>query len=343
MQKERQYLQLLFQKYQFGLVTEEEKQIIARWLTSLDVNESNLDDIVLEVRGAKAREKLKSTIFDNVPVVATRKLYRKLLQVAAVLTLVLGITWLMTDKYHPSSGSLQVTKVQSRPLPAKKMYVNSESQPLRIVLPDASSVVLSAGSELYYLSDFGRGSRKVFLTGKAKFKVHKDVTRPFTVYADEVGTTALGTEFTVTELGASAVEVRLHEGKVVVKAKSLSGNPIKDIYLKPNEKLVLNRASGNVVVSQIRSTVPAVARPRVTLPVVELQFNQEQLADVFSRLEQHYHQKIDYENVDVNGLTFTGSIGTGDNLNDVLQIICSMNGLKITTDGNRIIIKRNNN
>lgn len=343
MQKEKQYLQSLFQKYQLGLVTEEEKQIIARWLISLDVNDSNLDDIALEVREAKARKKLKSTLFDNRPPGLTRKLYRTLLQVAAVLTLITGITWFMIDQYHPSPQNLKVTKVQNTHLPDKKIYVNSESQPLRVVLPDTSSVVLSPGSELYYLSDFGRGSRKVFLTGKAKFKIHKDITQPFTVYADEVATTALGTEFTVTELGASVVEVRLHEGKVVVSAKNLKGRPIKNIYLKPNDKLVLNRASGNVVVSQIGNTMPAVARPKVTSPVAELQFNQEQLANVFSRLGQHYHQKIDYENVDVNGLTFTGSIGTNDQLSDVLQIICNMNGLKISTEGNRIIIKRTNN
>lgn len=91
-------------------------------------------------------------------------------------------------------------------------------QPERRVLPDGSVVELDAGAEI--ATDFSGPLRRVTLRrGEAHFQVVKDPQRPFVVTARGVDVRAVGTAFAV-ELGATAVEVVVTEGRVAVEPRS---------------------------------------------------------------------------------------------------------------------------
>ncbi|MBQ8811547.1 MAG: FecR domain-containing protein [Bacteroidales bacterium] len=81
-----------------------------------------------------------------------------------------------------------------------------------VVLPDGTSVTLSAGSSLKWRMK--QDCREVKMDGKAYFDVARDEGRPFEVDADGAFVRVLGTEFMVDVQGAET-KVYVSEGKVL--------------------------------------------------------------------------------------------------------------------------------
>ena len=108
-----------------------------------------------------------------------------------------------------------------------------------VTLPDGTIVHLNAKSSLTYSQDFGRNDRKVALSGEGFFEVKKDTEKKFTVG------TVLGTKFNVYAYETKdIVEMSLVEGSVDV---TTSRPPYQSIRVKPNEKVVYNKRTGNLL------------------------------------------------------------------------------------------------
>ena len=86
-------------------------------------------------------------------------------------------------------------------------------------LPDSSTVMLNAGSRLYYQENFAGELREVFLEGEGYFEVQKDLERSFIVHSGPTSTIALGTSFTIRAYDESETDVFLLSGTVIVSAK----------------------------------------------------------------------------------------------------------------------------
>src|ERR1700754_2416705 len=114
-------------------------------------------------------------------------------------------------------------------VPAKKdtyqgtVLGNRSDSVLRTTLPDGTVMYLSGHSEIRYDQSAWKGKREIVLEGEAVFYVAKDMAKPFTVYCDRLGVTALGTVFWVNgNTKGDGHKVRLFEGKVVVKPHDAS-------------------------------------------------------------------------------------------------------------------------
>lgn len=108
-----------------------------------------------------------------------------------------------------------------------------------IHLPDGSTVILNAGSELRYDSTFGRSSRDVVLSGEAFFEIQHDSNRPFRVWSGNVYTYVLGTAFNVKAYpDQDEIVVTVTRGKVKVceDRRSLG-------VVMPHRQLTINRAT----------------------------------------------------------------------------------------------------
>lgn len=222
-----------------------------------------------------------------------------------------------------------------------KDYANHQQKDIRVVLPDGSIVLLSPNSTMHHAADYGTKTRKIQLDGKADFKVAKDASRPFSVYAGQVVTTALGTRFKVSTHRKNYVMVKLIDGRVVVHAAEHGKFKMKDTYLKPGEQLQVNHTNGLLTLSKKQIQVsPAIA---VQLPLSTLEFKQEKLALVLDGLEKHYHSNIRYNPEELKGLSFTGKVLPSDELKDILNILCTMNGLEFTEQNNQITIRKPGN
>lgn len=243
--------------------------------------------------------------------------------------------------HHQQAQPEPKTALSIRKQVEGKNYVNHQQKDIRIVLPDGSIVLLSPNSTLYHTADYGLSTRKIQLNGKADFKVAKDTSRPFSVYAGQVVTTALGTRFNMSTLRKNYVMVKLTEGRVVVHAAEHGKFKMKDTYLKPGEQLQVNHRNGLLTLSKKQSATSP-DHP-VKTPLSNLEFKQEQLAIVLNGLEKHYHTNISFNQNDMKGLSFTGKVLPSDELKDILNILCTMNGLEFTEQNNQITIRKPGN
>jgi len=112
-----------------------------------------------------------------------------------------------------------------------------------IQLPDGSSVWLNAGSRLTYDSLYGSPLREVTLSGEAYFNVVKNPKKPFIIHTGKINIRVLGTIFNVKSYPEDkTIETSLIKGSIEV---SFPSQPSKKIILKPDQKLIVDRAESN--------------------------------------------------------------------------------------------------
>ncbi|WKN45606.1 FecR family protein [Tunicatimonas pelagia] len=148
------------------------------------------------------------------------------LKVAAVIVITFLATFFFTQYFSQSDSSVSVELVTRE---------NPAGQKSTFQLPDGSIVKLNAESSLVYPVVFTDTSRVLRLKGEAFFEVAEDLQRPFTVVAQGVATTALGTSFNVKAYPGEEASIALVSGKVQVEPANAVAANSQTLYLEPGE------------------------------------------------------------------------------------------------------------
>lgn len=204
---DKEQLSSLLKKYQQGIATEEETQLLFDWLDALD---AAAEDTPTDF------DAVKKDMISNIPVLAAKKRYYLLKIAAVILPLIIATLIFWPHQQHTS------------PLASKwETITNNTHHIQQIYLPDSSLVHLGAFSTLQY-----NNTRKVILTaGKAFFDVRTNPDLPFIVSdASGVRTTVLGTSFLATYTNKVS-SIAVATGKVSVQ----SGN--NKTTLTPNQRV----------------------------------------------------------------------------------------------------------
>lgn len=274
---------------------------------------------------------------------------RRFISIAATLVLLAGLAWVVMMQ----QGSIKNLVQETTPELVSNDWnekVNSTDKPLSFDLPDGSTVILSPKSTVRYYPDFETSEkRNIFLNGQALFKVAKDAQRPFTVYADAVATTALGTEFTVTSFSESnEISVALHEGKVVVSASDSVHKKWKNnMYLAPGDLLVYNKQTMLASVRRTKNNEQLVKagtsfKTSGTIQKPDwYEFNGKSLAEVLDQLSAYYQVDIYYYPADIRNKYFSARLRNTDSLENILRDIALLNRLSIEKRDSSYIIKKN--
>ncbi|NSL90945.1 DUF4974 domain-containing protein [Chitinophaga sp. Mgbs1] len=88
----------------------------------------------------------------------------------------------------------------------------------RLMLSDGTEVWLNAATSMRFPFHFSGGSREVYVSGEAYFKVAKHPQQPFTVHTPLTNIQVLGTAFNVNTYHNGNVRTSLVEGKVITSA-----------------------------------------------------------------------------------------------------------------------------
>jgi transmembrane sensor len=249
---------------------------------------------------------------------------------AATLTLLLvaiGI-WKVSEQDVPLRVKEKPTLVQHTP--QWKVYRNTSLKNIKLNLPDSSLVTLYPQSTLKHLEHFTDSSRETYLEGKAFFAVVKEKSRPFSVFAGRLRTTALGTSFTInTAVNGNKTIINLHTGKVQVQMEHPVDNTINRILL-PGEAFTYNRVTNKEVI-KVEKTLRN--DPESSFEIVNntLQFKNIKLNEVLKILANAYQVKIEVgEAVGMEDITYTGDIDMKlERIDDVLQKICLLNDVEM--------------
>lgn len=267
----------------------------------------------------------------------TKVLTLKKITVAASILLVLGLgTWIYV-KHTP-------TPETSTLVVSQKTIVNNTANIKQVILSDGSVVQLSPNSELTFHQPFQHNKRSIYLKGEAMFKVAKDKSKPFTVYSNVISTTALGTEFSVSAHDSSQqIKIHLYEGKVVVKPTAAANKKlIKDLYLLPGDELTYNKKEMWANIAHAKGPTEGKTASKETKANASLLiFDKTSLSSVFDQLAAKYRTRIHYSNSELDNLYFIGTFNQTDSLENILNNIGKLNGLKIkkNVDGGYTINK----
>jgi ferric-dicitrate binding protein FerR (iron transport regulator) len=269
-------------------------QRIARTASEFSAPEFDVEQALSEVREARQIPKGRVIRLTS---------YRQLWKVAAALIILLGISF---------------------------FYVNSMDQAVQtdyaqhteVVLPDASEVLLNAGTDLSYNEKKWDSRRHVTLRGEAYFKVAKGQT--FTVETSLGSVTVLGTEFNVLQRDGVFI-VSCYEGLVRVEDQGTA----RELPAGTGYRVV----NGQTQLFEVTTSGPSWTAD-------ESSFRSMPLTFVLEELERQYNVEVAVRDVDTREL-FTGTF-SNTNLDLALQSISAPLQLGYSLEGNKVLIHAQN-
>jgi ferric-dicitrate binding protein FerR (iron transport regulator) len=302
-------------------------------------SEPEWDDFVHQTElEHKTTERMRNSIQASIRTTKVIKMKKWMWAAASVLILgSIGILFFLNQDWNEQPGITHGTQIQ---LISK---VNNSTAIMYIQLPDHSAVQLMPHSRITYAPDYDLTKRDVTLTGEAIFKVAKNKAKPFTVFSNELSTTALGTEFKISAFpNSNDVKVHLLEGKVVIHSTT---KPKDGYYLLPGDRLVFNRKTlaANVIKRSYKARASdnsSGGNSSSSSPDNWYMFENQDLAQVFKQIEDIYNVKINYASKDIDRIKFIGKIQRNDSISTVLKDIALMNNLQITRKGDMYTIKK---
>jgi transmembrane sensor len=185
-----------------------------------------------------------------------------------------------------------------------------------VVLPDSSTVLLNAGSELTYQRvAYGQESREVTLSGEAYFDIRKDADRPFRVRTGDIVTTVLGTAFNIRATPErEEVRVTVTRGKVQVGDRRQTFG-----QLVPNEELVVNTNSRKFTKTKTNAeTALDWTRNFLILDNIPME-------SAIKILSEKFGTRLVLKNESLGRCHVSASFFNEEDLDQILQVICTVN------------------
>jgi transmembrane sensor len=322
----------ILDRYSKGEASPEEEQLVQQWYDAIPSDAEHLIP--------NTSKRIESEIWSKIspqPAQIKRPIWQKV-AAAVVLLLVAGgaayfeyfsqATWTVGQSIAISANDASFTKV-----------INVQTSPELIVLSDGSEVTLSPQSELRFKKNFINEKREVYLKGEAFFKVRRDESRPFLVYANEVVTKVLGTSFTVKAYqNDKQVTVAVKTGKVsVYKQEDASSDAAiqeKQLILTPNQQAVYNRKDATVQKQLVKK--PQVVLPQPTLFTMD--YDGAPVTRIFDVLSENYGVAIQYDEELLKNCVLTTKM-SDEGLYERIEVICKAINAEYTTQDAVILIK----
>ena len=196
-------------------------------------------------------------------------------------------------------------------VPHDQIHATAYGESEHIVLPDGSTVILNANSELRYDREWKEDKpRQVTLSGEAFFTVtHQADHQKFIVRANDLAIEVLGTEFNVNHRRGET-KVMLQRGSVRLdwsarkQADPLTADTIRQLTIEPGELVVFS--DDELTRKTVNPTVYSSWTDNEWL------FEQTPLAEVIAMIEDNYGYRVVAPEAIVANKVFTAEIHDAD-------------------------------
>ncbi|MBV8253568.1 MAG: FecR family protein [Chitinophaga sp.] len=338
-------IRLRLQKYFAGTCTDAEKATI---LALLDEHPELLDEAFPEAEWETitsntmmddaAASRIKTAIMQETAVSMRPIHTHRIWWAAAAILLLVSASGYLLQKQQPKTekiiASTTITPIRN----TDTVWHNKSSVIQNLTLPDGSKVWLSPDARLTCPIAF-TSNRQVTLQGKAKFDVVTDARHPFTVTANEVVTTVLGTVFEVETAAGKATKVKLLAGKVQI-AGSHQQVAFAPIILLPGDEFHTDAESNHIHIARAQKVdnIRPLYENTTVVTDATFEFHNEKLYRIIQVLETHYHENIKLSGISRKA-TFTGEFNKTEPLDNILKVLADLNNLTIQRNDSTICME----
>ncbi|APQ16743.1 FecR family protein [Maribacter hydrothermalis] len=201
-------------------------------------------------------------------------------------------------------------------------------------LSDGSMVWLNSGSKLIYPAVFNGNNREVYLEGEAIFEVTHNPNKPFKVLSANQEIEVLGTVFNVSSYKEDALNFTvLKSGSVKI---DYTDKNIKGVKITPGTLASYNSISKKALTKEVNVNDYFSWREGF------LNFKNDDLKSIMTKLSRYYNIEIDIENNDLAKQTFSGNLDLKENAEKVISLIGETSNFKVkNTNGTLQLINSN--
>ena len=216
------------------------------------------------------------------------------------------------------------------------VYQTEYGQKQPITLPDGSTVILGANSQLRHRRGWSADEpRTVTLQGEAFFSVtHQANNQTFVVQSAEVAIEVLGTRFNVNNRRGEN-QILLEEGSIRLDVSQVAVRPPNQaatILMHPGEVVEI---SSDLIVKKTVNTDPYISWTRDTLT-----FRQAPLREIIRTIEDHYGYMVTAPGIAVDELLLTAELHTSE-LDMILRYLSEVFDLTIHKEEHEITLTPN--
>ncbi|MEM1321512.1 MAG: FecR domain-containing protein [Bacteroidota bacterium] len=269
--------QHLLEKYESGLCSPEEKQLLEQFLVSFQqpANKDNWSEQKEQETGERIYKRIKGRLSETNPSTVPSSKKNRLWWVLIALLLGLSAYWI-TQQLHKSKAPQE-----EKSSVVYASLVTKEKEQKELTLSDGTIIILNENSTLKYPPTFlPNEKRRVELSGEAFFKVTKDSLRPFIAVSENIETVVLGTSFNIdARPNAETIEIALVEGKVQVA----TANKKKLEILLPNEQFIYFKKEQRANKSSFRGNLAYAWKEDIIL------FEKARVREVIGVLSEKYN------------------------------------------------------
>lgn len=324
--KKRIFTFLLY-RYQKGVVSKGEQQLVDQWYKSLEnIEIPNTDTSSLNERRERSLQHTLAKITVKEPIGnQSNRLMWKWIPAAAAL-----LVGLLFGTYWYTTRNLLVEESQHRVAHTYRLFETQVGERKQIVLPDGSTVVLNARSSMRIdEQQFGNINRTVeLLQGEAFFDVQKDSSRAFIVLTDALRTEVLGTSFNIQAYAEMPEQViSVYTGRVQVQR----GEQTLGI-LRRGEQIRFQKDQKNSAIEEFRvENNKGWVSGRTML-------RQASFAELSLAVQNNYGLVLKAANTRIVRQQYSMPIQERVPLQDALKAICDIHKNKSRKEGDTVLI-----
>ncbi|OMQ07800.1 FecR family protein [[Flexibacter] sp. ATCC 35103] len=238
-----------------------------------------------------------------------RKLGKTLVAIAAAITILFALRTAFVYESTPNPVKNKDEKLEQ----ISSVLAFNGKQLIR--LPDGSTIILNDKSSITYdQNDFDKTTREVTLSGEAYFDIKHNEAKPFIVHTGKVSTKVLGTAFNINAYDSSDnIEVTVERGKVQV-------GDVKKVYgvITPNQQIKVNK---NTLDFEQNNTK---AETAIAWKSNYLILDNVNMEEAVAMIAQKYKVQIVLSNDKIENCRITASFLNEEDLDHVLQVVCSV-------------------
>jgi ferric-dicitrate binding protein FerR (iron transport regulator) len=316
-----------------------------RILESIRIEQKEISDYEIQSETERLLQTIKGhTLPQTKKPAKTFSISRRLKYIAAAVTvfLVAGISFFLPGSKRTPGKFAYAVITSTKQLVEQ---VNTSDKPIAVTMPDGSLIELAVNSRISFPSKFDSGTRDVYLSGEGYFKVVRDPSRPFRVFANEIVTKVLGTSFIVRSFDKdSTIQVLVKTGKVSVYSQDGAGGSkeIADagksggVILTPNQQLIYDK-QGQKFQRVLQKNPVMIVQDVIDKNML---YEDHSVIEVFDQLSKAYGINIVYDSEILKNCTVTADLRS-ESFYTRLDLICRAVGAKYELIDGQVVIQSN--